>query len=164
MFVNTLCLRAYPAPELPFRAYLQAVARQALAAGDHQDHAFDALVAMRGEHDFSRHPLFDAFFAMQDTGLHQVDFLGGRPRWRPEATQRTIFDLDLQVEDSPEGYDARLAYATNLFLRPTVETFRDELLALLDAALAESDTPLGELGRAPSARPGLPALAFDFDF
>ncbi|MFI7151155.1 amino acid adenylation domain-containing protein [Nonomuraea sp. NPDC050022] len=164
MFVNTLCLRAYPAPELPFRAYLRAVARHALAAGDHQDHAFDALVAMRGEHDFSRHPLFDAFFAMQDTGLHQVDFLGARPRWRPEATRRTIFDLDLQIEDSPDGYEARLAYATNLFLRPTVETFRDEFLSLLDTALAEPDTPLGELGRTPSARPGPPALAFDFDF
>ncbi|MER6946231.1 amino acid adenylation domain-containing protein [Nonomuraea sp. NPDC000554] len=164
MFVNTLCLRVYPDLRLPFRAHLRAVARHALAAQDHQDHSFDALVALHGERDFSRHPLFDAFFAVQDTGLHQVDFLGGGPRWRPDATRRTIFDLDLQIDDAPDGFEARWAYATDLLLRPTVELFRDELLALLDAALAEPDTPLGELGRPPSPQDDLPELAFDFDF
>ncbi|MEU0567871.1 amino acid adenylation domain-containing protein [Nonomuraea sp. NPDC005983] len=164
MFVNTLCLRVHPDPRLPFRGHLRAVARHALAAQDHQDHSFDALVALHGERDFSRHPLFDAFFAVQDTGLHQVDFLGGGPRWRPDATRRTIFDLDLQIDDAPEGFEARWAYATDLLLRPTVELLRDELLALLDAALAEPDTPLGELGRPPSHQDDLPELAFDFDF
>ncbi|MFC7586038.1 condensation domain-containing protein [Nonomuraea antimicrobica] len=145
MFVNTLCLRTSPAAGLPFLAHLRAVAGHAMAAVDHQDHAFDALVARHERHDHGRHPLFDTFFALQDTGLGQVDFLGGRPRWRPDLTRRTIFDLDLQIEAEPDGYAARWAYATALFLRPTVELFRDELLALLDAALEAPGTPLGEL-------------------
>ncbi|TMR89701.1 non-ribosomal peptide synthetase [Nonomuraea basaltis] len=166
MFVNTLCLRTRPEAELPFRAYLRAAAEHATAALDHQDHAFDALVAQHEQHDLSRNPLFDTFFAVQDTGLHHVDFLGGRPRWRPDATRRTIFDLDLQIEVAgarPGGYAARWAYATSLFLRPTVELFRDELLALLDAVLAEPGTPLGELGRVAATPYDLSELALDFD-
>ncbi|MGN9844406.1 amino acid adenylation domain-containing protein [Nonomuraea sp. H19] len=167
MFVNTLCLRTRPETELPFRAYLRAVAEHATAAVDHQDHAFDALVARHEQHDPGRNPLFDTFFAMQDTGLHRVDFLGGRPRWRPDVTRRTIFDLDLQIEvggAGSGGYAARWAYATSLFLRPTVELFRDELLALLDAVLAEPGRPLGELGPVAAAPYDLSELALDFDF
>ncbi|MGW6054325.1 amino acid adenylation domain-containing protein [Streptomyces sp. NPDC055189] len=164
MFVNTLCLRFRPAARMPFRAHLRAVAEHTLAAADHQDHPFDEIVPLAGERDFRRNPLFDTLFALQDTGLHQVDFLGGRPHWRPEATRRTIFDLNLQIEDEPEGFTARWAYATSLFLRPTVERFRDELLAILDAALAGPDTLLGELGRRPDAAPRAPQPTLDFDF
>ncbi|MFJ4952735.1 amino acid adenylation domain-containing protein [Streptomyces sp. NPDC088760] len=164
MFVNTLCLRVRPSAGQSFRSYLAEVARHALAAVDHQDHPFDEVVALAGERDYSRHPLFDTLFAVQDTGLHQVDFLGGRPHWRPEATGRTIFDLNLQIDDAPEGYTARWAYATALFLRPTVEMFRDELLALTDAALATPDTSLAELGRAAPDDHTVPELALDFDF
>ncbi|WAZ21838.1 amino acid adenylation domain-containing protein [Streptomyces cinnabarinus] len=164
MFVNTLALRVRPLAGLPFRAHLAEVARHALAAADHQDHGFADVVGLTGERDYSRHPLFDTLFAVQDTGLHQVDFLGGRPRWRPEVTRRTLFDLNLQIDDAPEGYSARWAYATALFLRPTVETFGSALLALLDAALAAPDTPLGELDRPAPSGPAVVAPDFDFDF
>ncbi|NBE99428.1 amino acid adenylation domain-containing protein [Nonomuraea sp. KC401] len=165
MFVNTLCLRARPSAELPFLQHLRAVAAHAVAAVDHQDHTLD--VARHGRPSgHGRHPLFDTFFAVQDTGLQRVDFLGGRPRWRPDLTGRTIFDLDLQIEVEPDDYAARWAYATALFLRPTVELFRDELLALLDAALADPGTPLGSLGEPlrAAAPHDLSELAFDFDF
>lgn len=164
MFVNTLCLRLRPAAELSFRAHLRAVAEHTLAAADHQDHPFEEIVTLAGERDFSRNPLYDTLFALQDTGLHQVDFLGGRPHWMPEATRRTIFDLNLQIDDEPDGFTARWAYATSLFLRPTVEMFRDELLAILDAALAEPDALLAELSHRPTAEHSVPELTLDFDF
>ncbi|TDD25913.1 non-ribosomal peptide synthetase [Nonomuraea diastatica] len=166
MFVNTLCLRARPSAELPFLQHLRAVAAHAVAAVDHQDHTLDVTRYARPS-GHGRHPLFDTFFAVQDTGLQRVDFLGGRPRWRPDVTGRTIFDLDLQIEVEPKDYAARWAYASALFLPPTVELFRDELLALLDAALADPGTPLGELGelRRVAVTPhDLSELAFDFDF
>ncbi|TDE43708.1 amino acid adenylation domain-containing protein [Nonomuraea mesophila] len=164
MFVNTLCLRVRPSAELPFLQHLRAVAAHAVAAVDHQDHTLD--VARHGRPSHGRHPLFDTFFAVQDTGLQRVDFLGGHPSWRPGLTGRTIFDLDLQIEVEPDDYAARWAYATALFLRPTVELFRDELLALLDAALADPGTPLGSLGEPlrAAASHDLSELAFDFDF
>jgi amino acid adenylation domain-containing protein len=158
VFVNTLCLRLHPRRDLSFRAHLRAVAEHAVAAADHQDHPFDHLVQMAGAHDPSRHPLFDTFFALQDTGLEDVDLLGGAPRWRPEATGRTIFDLNLQVEDGPGGYEARWGYSTSLFRRPTVGLLRDELLGLLDAVLADPDAPL----QAPrAAAPDQPDIDFD---
>ncbi|MGP3933082.1 amino acid adenylation domain-containing protein [Nonomuraea sp. KM88] len=163
MFVNTLCLRARPSAELPFLQHLRTVAAHAVAAVDHQDHTLDtARYARPSGH--GRHPLFDTFFAVQDTGLRRVDFLGGRPCWRPDVTGRTIFDLDLQIEVEPDDYAASWAYATTLFLRPTVELFRDELLALLDAAIADPGTPLGELRRVAVTPHDLSELAFDFDF
>ncbi|MFF1359088.1 amino acid adenylation domain-containing protein [Streptomyces sp. NPDC058297] len=164
MFVNTVCLRVRAAPEESFRTHLRAVAERAVDAADHQDHPFDAIVSLAGDRDYSRHPVFDTLFAVQDTGLHQVDFLGGHPHWSPEATRRTIFDLNLQIDDAPEGFTARWAYATGLFLRPTVEMFRDEFLAVLDAALADPDAPLTALGRTSAPEPHVPELALDFDF
>jgi non-ribosomal peptide synthetase component F len=158
VFVNTLCLRLHPRRDLSFREHLRAVAEHAVAAADHQDHPFDHLVQMAGAHDPSRHPLFDTFFALQDTGLEDVDLLGGAPRWRPEATGRTIFDLNLQIEAGPGGYEARWGYSTSLFRRPTVELLRDELLGLLDTVLADPDAPL----QAPhSATPDPPDIDFD---
>ncbi|MCX5193514.1 amino acid adenylation domain-containing protein [Streptomyces sp. NBC_00249] len=162
MFVNTLCLRLNPDPELSFRTYLRAVAEHAVAAADHQDFPFEEIVAATGERDYSRNPLFDTLFAVQDTGLHQVGFLGGQPRWLPEATGRTIFDLNLQIEDAPEGFTANWAYSTSLFLRPTVELFRDELLTLLDAALGDPDAALHGMGRVAAKAQPLPDLDFDF--
>jgi non-ribosomal peptide synthetase component F len=157
-FVNTLCLRFHPRKELPFRVHLQRVAEHAVAAADHQDHPFDELVQMAGAHDPSRHPLFDTFFAVQDTGLGDVDLLGGAPRWQPEATGRTIFDLNLQIEDGPRGYEARWGYSTSLFRRSTVELLRDELLRLLDAVLADPDAPLE---RPRAAAPDPPDIVFN---
>ncbi|MEU9987178.1 amino acid adenylation domain-containing protein [Streptomyces sp. NPDC048045] len=162
MFVNTLCLRFAPQPELPFRAYLRAVAEHAMAAFDHQDFPFGELVAAAGERDYSRHPMFDTLFAVQDTGLHQVDLLGGRPRWTPEATGRTLFDLNLQIDDAPEGFTAHWAYSTHLFLPQTVELFRDELLALFDAAVTAPDTALHGMNPVAAATQAVPD--FDFDF
>jgi amino acid adenylation domain-containing protein len=157
-FVNTLCLRLRPRRDLSFREHMRAVAEHAVAAADHQDHPFDHLVRMAGARDPSRHPLFDTFFALQDTGLHDVDLLGGAPRWCPEATGRTIFDLNLQIEDGPGGFEARWGYGTSLFRRPTVELLRDELLGLLDAVLADPDAPLE---RPRGAAPAAPDIDFD---
>ncbi|BAC70909.1 putative non-ribosomal peptide synthetase [Streptomyces avermitilis MA-4680 = NBRC 14893] len=162
MFVNTLCLRLNPRPELSFRAHLRAVADHAMAAADHQDFPFGELVAAAGERDYSRHPMFDTLFAVQDTGLHQVDFLGGRPRWTPEATGRTLFDLNLQIDDAPEGFTAHWAYSTHLFLPGTVELFRDELLALFDAAVTAPDTALHSMNVVAATTQAVPD--FDFDF
>ncbi|WP_433260185.1 amino acid adenylation domain-containing protein [Actinosynnema sp. CS-041913] len=160
MFVNTLCLRFRLAGDLSFRTHLRATADHAVAAADHQDQPFEELAQEFGARDGSRHPLFDTLFAVQDTGLHQVDFLGRAPRWTPEATGRTIFDLELQVDDAPEGFTARWGYRTSLFQRPTAELFRDELPALLDAVLADPDAPLDH--RAPVSAVDLPDLDFDF--
>ncbi|BDH07130.1 hypothetical protein HEK131_43570 [Streptomyces seoulensis] len=162
MFVNTLCLRIGLQPELSFRAHLKAVAEHAMAAFDHQDFPFGELVAAAGERDYSRHPMFDTLFAVQDTGLQQVDFLGGRPRWTPEATGRTLFDLNLQIDDAPEGFTAHWAYSTHLFLPQTVEFFRDELLALYDAAVTGPDKAVHSMNAV--AVTAQPVLDFDFDF
>ncbi|WNV87781.1 amino acid adenylation domain-containing protein [Umezawaea sp. Da 62-37] len=162
MFVNTLCLRLRPAGGLSFRAHLRDTAEHAIAAADHQDHPFEELAQEFGARDHARHPLFDTLFAVQDTGLHQVDFPGGAPRWTPEATGRTIVDLELQVDDAPEGFTARWGYSTTLFRRPTVELFRDELLALLDAVLADPGVPLEGHDRRPVGAVDLPDLDFDF--
>jgi len=129
-----------------------------VAAADHQDHPFDHVVQMAGARDPARHPLFDTFFALQDTGLGDVDLLGGTPRWLPEATGRTTFDLNLQIEDGPGGYEARWGYSTSLFRRPTVELLRDELLRLLDTVLADPDAPLE---RPRAAAVDAPDLDFD---
>nr|WP_255639424.1 amino acid adenylation domain-containing protein [Deinococcus betulae] len=161
MFVNTLPLRLRPAPDLTFTAHLQEVACAALAATEHQDYPFEQLVQELGAPGTQRHPVFDSMFALQNTALHRTDVLGTTPAWRPETTGRTLFDLNVQVEDHPHQLTAAWTYATALFDLPTVKAFSALYLRLLDEALARPLAPLGDLLVSPEAAAS-PSLSLDF--
>jgi amino acid adenylation domain-containing protein len=146
MFVNTICMRLRPEPGLSFQDYLRNVAAHALAAADHQEYPFDALVrSVVRERDYSRNPLFDTLFALQNTEVERIDFLGGAPQWMPEATGQTIFDLNVQVHDLPTALTATWGYNRQLFLPPTVESFRAIWLSVIDAALDHPQLTLEQL-------------------
>ncbi|MDY7096305.1 MAG: amino acid adenylation domain-containing protein, partial [Acidobacteriota bacterium] len=65
--VNTLVLRATPAPELPFAELLEQVRESTLEAYAHQDLPFEKLVEeLRPERDLSHSPLFQVMFSLLD--------------------------------------------------------------------------------------------------
>jgi amino acid adenylation domain-containing protein len=164
MFVNTVCLRLALPGHMSFDQYLQNVAAHANQAFDHQIYPFDGLVKeLSLVREPNRNPLFDSLFALQNTDLESMDFLGGQPRWVPEATQSTIFELNLQISEQPQQLTAVWMYSSDLFLAPTIGSFRDTYLALLDELLADPSQPLDSLIIEP-ARPAveLPTINFSF--
>ncbi|WP_456786198.1 amino acid adenylation domain-containing protein [Cellulomonas sp. P5_C5] len=154
MFVTTAAVPLHPAPTTTFRQLVVSTAQASVAAMD------GGLAAAGRAVGRDRHPLADTLFALQDTGLAQVQLLGGRPRWRPELTGSTIFDLNLQVDDDGETFEAVWGYSTALFDRASVESFRDDLLAVVDAATVDPDVPLQSLAARAAPRQSV-SLSFD---
>ncbi|MFJ3640160.1 amino acid adenylation domain-containing protein [Streptomyces sp. NPDC090108] len=172
MFAQTVCLRGDTDPALPYDTYLRRTARTAEEAFAHQDFPFDDVVALAAPgRDYSRTPLFDALIALHSGRYLAADFQGTRLPLCLEQTGQAVFDLDMQIHEDADTLNVAWNYASALFHRDTVEGWRNDFTALLDA-LAED--PSAELGALCPDRPAprVPAtpdtdadldLEFDFD-
>ncbi|UXY33424.1 amino acid adenylation domain-containing protein [Streptomyces albidocamelliae] len=168
MFAQTVCLRGDADPALPYETYLRHTTRTAEEAFAHQDFPFDDVVALAAPvRDYSRTPLFDALIALHSGRYAAVDFQGARVPLRLEPTGQAVFDLNLQIHEDAGTLRAAWQYASGLFRRDTVEGWRDDLVALLDALAADPTAPLGALCPDRPERPARAAadiLTAELDF
>ena len=120
MFVNTLPLRHRGEPGMRYLDLLAQTKNLALEAFDHQDFGFDQLVErVAGQRDWSRSPLFDAFFT-----FHSLQHRRDRARKEREAAiDNPVCDYDvvLNALDTPDGVEFTLIYCTDLFNHRTGE-------------------------------------------
>ncbi|MCD9193500.1 non-ribosomal peptide synthetase [Streptomyces albireticuli] len=151
-FVNTLVLRADLSGAPTFAELLGRVRRSALAAYAHQDVPFEHLVeTLAPERSAARHPLFQVALVLQNNRRAELDLPGLRTRmeWAGTGTSRLdlFFSLDERedAEGRPAGLDGFVEYATELFDRATVEGLTGRLLRVLEQAVADPGTPVGEL-------------------
>lgn len=169
MFAQTVCLRGDADPALPYDTYLRRTARTAEEAFAHQDFPFADVVALAAPvRDYSRTPLFDALIALHSGRYLSMDFQGVRVPLRLEQTGQAVFDLNMQIHEDAGTLRVAWGYASGLFRRDTVESWREDFTALLDAITVEPSAALGALCR---GRPASPAPVvvdagpdFDFDF
>ncbi|QSQ19869.1 amino acid adenylation domain-containing protein [Pyxidicoccus parkwayensis] len=144
-FVNTLALRIDVEREETFRSLLGRVRQACLGAYAHQDVPFETLVdALQPARDSSRSPLFQVMFVLQAArplpslpGLDtsEVDFDAGMAK----------FDLTLFMRETQEGWLCIWEYSTALFDEATVRRMAESYVRLLEAAVAQPVTPVGEL-------------------
>ncbi|MCG7215967.1 non-ribosomal peptide synthase/polyketide synthase [Paenibacillus mucilaginosus] len=138
MFVGTLPLRLYPAPDKPFAAYLGEVKEAVLGALAHRELPFEEIVELLElPRDVSRNPLFDAMFV-----LHNMELANLASRelvLQPvEAGLRTAkFDLTLAAYEEGGTLRLVLEYSTALFRAQTVKMWADRFVRLLESATAE---------------------------
>ncbi|MEA2693150.1 MAG: hypothetical protein QOJ16_2537, partial [Acidobacteriota bacterium] len=145
-FVNTLVLRADLAGDPGFRQALGRARQTALAAYAHQDLPFEKLVlALSPERDTSRTPLFQVFFALQNTPMEPLDLPGLRlePMEMPAETAK--FDLALTLGETAEGLSGAWSYDRDLFDATTVGRLNAHFERLLEAAVAQPDLPFWNL-------------------
>ncbi|MEO3855320.1 amino acid adenylation domain-containing protein [Acrocarpospora sp. B8E8] len=142
--VNTLVLRGDLSGDPAFTDLLAAARRTVTDALQHQDVPFETLVEeLATDRDLSRHPLFDVMFAMEH------DTWTGTPGATPVVLDGTVtkFDLDLHLDDHPDGTLSGLfSYATALFDRTTIEQLSARFLRLLDLITATPGARLSDLG------------------
>jgi len=126
MFVDTLALRNYPEGNKTFNTFLDELKRSVLTVFENQDYNFEDLVSKILTHrDASRSPIFDAFFALQNMDIPEVNVPG--LRLRPYAYERKVarFDLSfIMIEDAHQVW-AYVEYCTKLFKRETMERLVD---------------------------------------
>jgi len=147
-FVNTQVLKAEFDAALTFRGLLAQVKQTVLDAQGHQDLPFEQLVeALQPERNLSHSPLFQVMFNHQrDVGGQGAAALAGI-EIEQLALERTTaqFDLTLDTQESSEGLNASLTYATDLFDAATIERMAGHWLNLLAAVIADPQQRIAAL-------------------
>ncbi|MCB8909519.1 non-ribosomal peptide synthase/polyketide synthase [Rhodococcus rhodochrous] len=151
MFVNTLVLRLEVDGGASFDELLSAARETDLQAFAHADVPFERLVeVLNPARSTARHPLFQVGFSFQNQSrselalpgldIEPIDLEGGTAQ----------FDMHLIVADSygddgaPQGIDAILTYATDLFDRETAEAVAARFEQLLEALVESPALPVGD--------------------
>jgi len=146
-FVNTLVLRVDLGGEPTFAELLGRVRETALSAYAHQDLPFEKLVEeLAPARDLSRTPLFQVLFAADTERVAPTELAAGVTMEALAVDLGTAkFDLTLGVEPGPEGLEAAVEWATDLFDAATVRRLLAHFHVLLTAAAGDPAMRLSEL-------------------
>src|SRR5262249_23967516 len=110
-FVNTLALRVDLTGAPPFSTLLERVRRTTLDAYSHQDLPFERRVdALQPQRDFSRNPLFQVIFTLQNPPAVAAEVEGLRLSPMHVGRNATLCDLVLDFWDASNGLHGVLEF------------------------------------------------------
>ncbi len=142
-FVNTVVNRIKLDINQSFTALIEAVHQDQINAQSYQDFPFEQLLDnLSIDRDFSRHPLFQVMFSLQNFSKsedgHLIEHL--RPVRMPEDNLVEKFDLSIFMDDTHEEIMVQISYATSLFASHTVQTMANQYLVLLKYLMTKPET------------------------
>jgi amino acid adenylation domain-containing protein len=152
MFVNTLVMRTFPAPDKKFHDFLEEVFSSAFAAYENQDYPFEMLVEKLGvERQLNRNPLFDTLFALQNFSFNKSlpKYQGSSESSRLEfipshvKSKAAKFDLSLFATEFADKIILTLEYRASLFKEKTVKRMVDHLITILEAVTTDPEIKIG---------------------
>ncbi|MBB4637955.1 non-ribosomal peptide synthetase [Longimicrobium terrae] len=151
-FANTLALRGDLSGDPPFTTLLARVREATLGAYGHQDVPFERVVeAAQPERTLSHNPLFQAMFTLVNTPPARTgEAAPGELAWVPLPRSRdtSLVDLSLTLAEQGGRLSGVMEFATDLFRAETVRRMAEHFAVLLDAALADPDSPVSGLSLA----------------
>ncbi|HYW09200.1 MAG TPA: amino acid adenylation domain-containing protein, partial [Longimicrobium sp.] len=146
LFVNTLALRGDVSGDPTFAELLARVRETTLGAYAHQDLPFERLVEeVQPERSLHHHPVFQAFFVLQNTPDERPDLAGLRVERVETGEEAPKFDLALAAAETDKGVRCSLHYDAELFDAETARRILDQLGALLAAVATEPERRLSEI-------------------
>ncbi|MFF0482998.1 amino acid adenylation domain-containing protein [Streptomyces sp. NPDC004435] len=149
MFVNVLALPARLEGDPSFAELVRRTRETCLDAYAHQELPFAQLVSeLNVPRDVSRPPVFQAVLAVQNYAVQRDDTALELPlEVEPFGVRAsgTRFDLELFLQEWPEGLYGSFNYNTDLFAEEDVAVLAAHLGRLLDAVAAAPDVPLSGL-------------------
>ncbi|MFD4152395.1 amino acid adenylation domain-containing protein [Streptomyces hydrogenans] len=149
MFVNVLALPARLEGDPSFTELVRRTRETCLDAYAHQELPFAQLVSeLNVPRDVSRPPVFQAVLAVQNYAVQRDDTALGLPvEVEPFGVRAsgTRFDLELFLQEWPEGLYGSFNYNTDLFAEEDVALLASHLGRLLDAVATTPDAPLSGL-------------------
>lgn len=145
-FLNSLALRLEPRRGLSLRELVRGARQVAFGALAHQEVPFEQLLTeLAVERDTSRTPLFQVTLNLLNFPRRRLDLPGVEAELTGHKEIEAKFDLTLYVREGEAGLDLNLIYNTDLFDPARMESFGEELEALLEAFVATPDRPLGSV-------------------
>ncbi|MFF7454508.1 amino acid adenylation domain-containing protein [Kitasatospora sp. NPDC008115] len=152
MFVNVLALPARLEGDPAFTELLRRTRDTCLEAYAHQELPFAQLVTeLKVARDVSRPPVFQAVLAVQNYAV-QREAVGELPiDVEPFGVRAsgTRFDLELFLQEWPQGLLGSFNYNTDLFAEADVARLAEHLGRLLTAIADQPDVPLSALDDLP---------------
>ena len=157
LFVNTVVLRADLAGNPPFRALLDQVRRECLAALSHQEVPFERVFAeVCPGADPDRNPGFQAWFVLRNQRTPwtepELELPGVSVEFRDIDPETVRFDLKLDITARPGPYRARLEFNRDVTTEASAASMASELGAFMRIASQEPHLGIAELGQRASVR------------
>ncbi len=150
-FANTLALRTQVDDAASFQTLLAQVSQTAQAAFDHQDVPFEKLVEeLQLPRTLAYNPLVQVLFALQNVSASEFSFAGVSSEPLEVLAERSLFDLELQLWETPNGLEGFFLYKTALFRAETMQRMAGHFLTLLQGIITNPQQPLGTLPLLPS--------------
>ncbi|RSN29242.1 non-ribosomal peptide synthetase [Amycolatopsis sp. WAC 04169] len=145
--INNLVMRGRWTGDPGFGALVERSRGNLIAAYEHQSVPFPTLVdELRPERDMSRTPLYQLALTMHEQRGELFDLPGLLVEPVELSGDIAKCDLELQIEDSPDGsLRGRFVYATGLFEAATVTRLSSHFTRLLDSALTDPHAPVSRL-------------------
>ncbi|MEU8686367.1 amino acid adenylation domain-containing protein [Streptomyces sp. NPDC048611] len=151
-FVNTLVLRTDTSGDPSFAELLQRVRATVLDAYTHQDVPFEHLVeALAPARSLAHQPLFQVMFGLQNAPAGEFELPGLHLGIEPVGTGVSRVDLSVNLverhrdDGTPSGLQGVVEYATDLFDPQTVQALMRRLTSVLEQAVADPETALGDM-------------------
>jgi len=142
---NPLPLRTQVAATATFSDHVQTVQQGLLAAFDHQDYPFAAIIHdLNPERDQSRSPIFSVGFDWQ-TSKSVPAFAGLRVEPVTAPVQFVPYDLCLTVVELQGQWQFQCDYSTELFDAPIMPRWLSAFRHLLSACLEQDQQPAARL-------------------
>jgi amino acid adenylation domain-containing protein len=146
LFRNTLPLRVRVETDWTFAQLVGEVRTCMVEALARPGVPFEELVRTLGlGRDFSRHPLYQAFFSFQDVRARKTRWGGLRHQRFRQFSQGATEDLGLWFVETADGLTGGVAYNTDILSEHGARSIIARLQCLLDAALTAPDAPLVSL-------------------
>ena len=141
MFVNMLPMRCHVPSDVSFHEYVEAVKSSVLAAFDHQDIQFDALVShLSAPRALNRNALLDVCFDYQNMEMHPLAAKDISFESIQVDAKVTIYDLLLTCyQDESARLSGFIEYPTALFSAQTIGCLVGQLEALIVAMINHPD-------------------------
>lgn len=155
-FANTLVLRTQVAPAIDFDTLLAHCKTTCLAAYEHQEVAFDAIVeALRPDRSRSYSPVFQLMLAYQGAASRAPALDGLTADLMTEQEVRGPFDISITARERDGGLELHWDFDPALFLPASIERMMDAMVRVLACAGRDSTAPIGSavlLGDGDAAR------------
>ena len=146
VFINLLVCRAEVSGTATFQKLLAEVRRATLEAYEHKDLPFDRLVAeLNPERSAGHRPLSQVSFTLHNVPFAPVTSAGVTFAQAPVHNGTSQFDLNLLLDEGPDGLTGWLEYSTDLFDAATIARLAGSFDVLLGAIAESPSAPCADL-------------------
>ena len=147
MFVNTIPLRNFPAPELGFMDFVRNVKESSLKAFENQHYPFEELLDdLEIKRDMGRNPLFDYIFTYESDDKKKVRISDLLLTAVPVPHNISKMDMSMAITEGESGeLLVAIEYATRLFAPQTIKRLAGHFTHILEQIIADPQVRLRDI-------------------